>query len=182
MALIREEDVKQQSLVDIANKMMLAARTAPKGKGADSLEMLVLSGEEINKFAQTLHTLGNETNTGFYHRDANNLSEAGAVLLIGTIIKPLGLNDICQLCGFDNCQEKEKYPNTPCTFNTGDLNLAVGSAVSLAADFKVDNRVMFSLGKAAVKAKLFKQDVKIALGIPLSATSKNPFFDRPLHQ
>ena len=48
------------------------------------------------------------------------------------------------------CAEKEKYPNTPCVFNTGDLNLAIGSAVSLAADLRVDNRVMFSIGKAAI--------------------------------
>jgi uncharacterized ferredoxin-like protein len=61
----------------------------------------------------------------------------------------------------------------------GDLHLAAGSAVALAADFRIDNRIMFSVGKAALKAKLLPDDIKIALAIPLSATSKNPFFDRP---
>jgi glycerol-3-phosphate dehydrogenase subunit C len=38
-----------------------------------------------------------------------------------------------------------------CAFNSHDLGIAVGSAVSIAADFHADNRVMYSLGKAAVE-------------------------------
>jgi uncharacterized ferredoxin-like protein len=37
---------------------------------------------------------------------------------------------------------------------------------------------MFTIGKAVVEMKLLGEDVKIAYGIPLSASSKNPFFDR----
>ncbi len=114
----------------------------------------------------------------FYLRDANNIKSSEAILLIGTEIKPLGLQEICQLCGFENCTDKEKHPNTPCVFNTGDLNLAIGSAVSLAADLRIDNRVMFSVGKAALASNFFEKNIKIAFGIPLSASSKNPFFDR----
>jgi uncharacterized ferredoxin-like protein len=37
---------------------------------------------------------------------------------------------------------------------------------------------MFSVGRAAVELGLLGPDVKIAMGIPLSVTGKNPFFDR----
>lgn len=180
MPIYRETEIRKESVLSIAKKMLIAARTATKGKGKNTLEMLIVSGDELINLSDHLHKMGTSMNIDFYHRDAENLLMSEAAVIIGTIIKPLGLNEICQLCGFKNCKEKEKHPNTPCVFNTGDLNLAIGSAISLAADFRVDNRVMFSIGKAAIDANIFEQDIKIAYGIPLSASSKNPFFDRPL--
>lgn len=180
MSLYRESEIIEETVVGIAKNMLIAARTAPKGKGKNSLEMLIVSGDDLVELSNTLHKMGTELNVDFYLRDAENLSQSVAAVIIGTEIKTLGLNEICQLCGFENCKEKEKHPNTPCVFNTGDLNLAIGSAVSLAADLRIDNRVMFSIGKAAIRANLFEKNIKIAYGIPLSATSKNPFFDRPL--
>jgi len=40
----------------------------------------------------------------------------------------------------------------------------------------VDNRIMYRIGVVARKMKLIEGDV--VLGIPLSATGKNIFFDR----
>jgi uncharacterized ferredoxin-like protein len=65
-----------------------------------------------------------------------------------------------------------------CAYNPIDLGIAVGSAVATASDFHTDNRVMYSIGRACLDLKLFSQTVKQALGIPLSVTGKNPFFDR----
>jgi len=178
MSIYKEKDQKQNHSLSIAQQMMIAARTAPKGKGRDTLEMLIVDKEDIAALSKQLHKMADSTDTAFYHRDGDNILNAEAILLIGTRIETLGLNEICQLCGFDNCSEKEKHPNTPCVFNTGDLNLAIGSAVSLAADMRVDNRIMFSVGKAAQALNLFDKNVKIVYGIPISVSSKNPFFDR----
>ena len=178
MAIISENNNTDITIENIGRKMMLAAQTAPKGKGNNTLEIKLLTGEHIIELANVLQQLGEETKTGFYFRDAKNLLQSNAVLILGTEIKTLGLNEICQLCGFENCREKEKFKNTPCVFNTSDLNIAIGSAVSIAADNRVDNRIMFSAGKAAVKGNFFEKDIKIAFAIPLSAFSKNPFFDR----
>lgn len=57
-----------------------------------------------------------------------------------------------------------------------DLGIAVSSAVSVAAMDKVDNRVMFSIGKAA--AEMGYAENVLWLGIPLSVSGKNIFFDR----
>ena len=178
MAIYKENTNKHEHSLSMAHQMMVAARTAPKGKGRDTLEMLIVDGDNIKALSQQLHLMGDQFNIEFYHRDADNILNAEAILLIGTRIETLGLNEICQLCGFDNCAEKEKSPNTPCVFNTGDLNLAIGSAVSLAADMRVDNRIMFSVGKAAQAIQLFNDNVKIIYGIPIAISSKNPFFDR----
>jgi len=37
---------------------------------------------------------------------------------------------------------------------------------------------MYSVGQAALEMNLLGEDVRIAFGIPLSVSAKNPFFDR----
>ncbi len=66
----------------------------------------------------------------------------------------------------------------PCVFNTGDLGLAIGSAVSVAMDNRVDNRVMYTAGQAVLEMGFLGEEVKIVYCIPLSVSSKNVFFDR----
>ena len=110
-------------------------------------------------------------------RDGENILKADGMFIIGTKIQSLGLRS-CNLCGFKNCEEKDQHPTFPCIFNTGDLGIAMGSAVSIAMDARVDNRIMYSVGQAVVEMKLLGDDVKIAFGIPLSVSAKNPFFDR----
>jgi uncharacterized ferredoxin-like protein len=58
-----------------------------------------------------------------------------------------------------------------------DVGIALGSAVSVAADHRVDTRIMFTIGKAALTLG-FLDGVYQAYGLPLSATGKSPFFDR----
>jgi uncharacterized ferredoxin-like protein len=119
----------------------------------------------------------NEGFPPFFARDAGNILNSPALILIGTRIEPLNLSP-CGLCGFGDCNGKRKHTDAPCAFNTGDLGIAMGSAVSIAMDHKVDNRVMYTIGQAALRLGLFDNDVKIVYGIPLSVGHRNPFFDR----
>jgi len=121
--------------------------------------------------------IGKQTQAGVFLRDSQSILSAPVMVLLGTTIKPLGLKK-CGMCGFKNCEEKSKNENIPCVFNVGDLGIAIGSAVSVAADCRVDNRVIYSAGLAAMELGLLGEGIKIAYAIPLSATSKNPFFDR----
>ena len=51
--------------------------------------------------------------------------------------------------------------------------------MSGAAELGLDNRVMYSIGLAAVTNGLFGDPgIRCALGIPFSVSSKNVFFDR----
>ena len=65
-----------------------------------------------------------------------------------------------------------------CVFDAMDLGIALGSAAALAADMRVDTRMLFTAGKAALSMKLFDESVKIVIGIPISISGKSPFFDR----
>jgi len=47
----------------------------------------------------------------------------------------------------------------------------------MATDYRVDNRIMFTIGKAASSLGLLG-DHKLIMGIPLSVSGKSPFFDR----
>ena len=68
----------------------------------------------------------------------------------------------CGMCGFENCTEKEKNENVPCAFNTGDLGIAIGSAVSVAADNRADNRVILEWGSAVSWNRSLKVDLRHA--------------------
>ncbi|MCX7833331.1 MAG: DUF2148 domain-containing protein [Ignavibacteria bacterium] len=178
MELILEENIREKTVRTVAEKMMIAARTAPKARGVDQLVIAIAEKELIKKIADKMKEMVEKNGAPqFFIRDANNILIAELLFLIGTKIKVFNLNP-CGMCGFANCEEKEKYPSVPCAFNTGDLGIAIGSAVSIAANERVDNRIMYSVGQAVLEMKLLGDDVKIAYGIPLSVSSKSPFFDR----
>jgi uncharacterized ferredoxin-like protein len=178
MKKIFEEDVRAATVRRIAENMLTAARTAPKGRGIDNLAMALVEKDGITEISEILKKIANQNPAAaFLQRDANNILSAQCMIVIGTKYASIGVQP-CDLCGFTNCEEKDKYPDYPCVFNTGDLGIAIGSAVSVAADARIDCRVMFSVGRAVKEMKLLGEDVKIAYGIPLSVSSKNPFFDR----
>jgi uncharacterized ferredoxin-like protein len=168
--------MEREGLLEVARRMCMAARTAPKGKGADNLVTCVLTGEEKEQIAQEMQRIGEQTETAFFVRDAGNVRTAGALVLLGTRVKTLGIPN-CGFCGYEDCADNERH-NGICAFNTGDLGIAVGSAVSVAMDCRVDTRVMFSAGRAALNLQTLGPEARIAWGIPLSVSGKSPFFDR----
>ena len=178
MKLVYEEEIQRNVVLDVARRMMTAARTAPKGRGVDNIVIALAQHGEIKKISDKIKEMAEqETLPKFFLRDAENILSAPAMVLLGTKIKPLELKP-CGMCGFIDCNEKNKNPNHPCVFNTGDLGIAIGSAVSIAMDSRVDNRVMYTVGQAVIRMGILGKDVKIVYGIPLSVGPKNPFFDR----
>jgi len=173
--LINERDTRHERLLQVANEMMTAARTAPKGKGIDIIEVLMITGETIDYLSKAMLEYSEKTGMKFITRDAKNILQAEAVLLIGTKIQTQNLN--CGYCGFDTCAEKLTYEDVPCAINTVDVGIAIGSACSVAADHRVDSRVMFSVGRVAQELNMMPSCSSI-YGIPISGSTKNPFFDR----
>ena len=66
----------------------------------------------------------------------------------------------------------------PCEVNSVDVGIALGAAVSRAQAFGVDTRIMFSAGLAAQQLRLLGEGVGQVYAIPVSISSKSPFFDR----
>lgn len=178
MGIVNEYEIRNNVLRRTAEKMMTAARTAPKAKGIDNIEIAIAEGDTIVKLSEKLEELVSEgKGPEYFLRDAQNILSSEIVVLLGTKIKPIGIK-YCGYCGFENCEEKLKHPNVPCALNTGDLGIAVGSAASVAMDERIDNRIMHSVGVAAAELKLLGEEVNIIYGIPLYVGPKNVFFDR----
>lgn len=175
--MITEKEIKNQAILDIAQKMLIAARTAPKGRGVDNLLVAIAENDDIQLISDKMKEIGLRNDAAFFLRDADNILQAPYLLLLAARISPMNLPN-CGLCGFENCTEKNKFPQTPCVINITDLGIAIGSAVSVAADHHVDNRVMYTVGMAVKELGLLGNEAAVIFGIPLSATSKNPFFDR----
>jgi uncharacterized ferredoxin-like protein len=171
--ILNERESRHAHLLEVAKQMMTAARTAPKGKGVDILEIITVEGGDIVTLSNKTQELGEAMNLGFMLRDAENVLSAEAVILIGTHDAVQGLN--CGHCGFASCTDKPEP--VPCAINSVDVGIAVGSACATAADLRVDSRVMFSVGYAAQKLN-WLNGCKTVIAILISASSKNPFFDR----
>lgn len=153
--------------------MLTAARTAPKAKGVDIMECCLLDGNDIIRLSQEMASLHELTGRPVYARDSKNILQADAVFVIATRSQPMGLN--CAHCGFETCASKPSA--VPCAMNTTDLGIAIGSAAAIAADHRIDCRVMFSAGMAAERLNLLP-GCRQYFCMPLSCSSKNPFFDR----
>lgn len=173
-----EEQLRNEALFDVAQKMMIAARTAPKGRGTDNTHISVAGTDTIQRISEEMKRLVEQENWPHsFARDAGNILKAPWMLLLATKISPLRLK-ICGMCGYADCDEKDRHPEIPCVFNTGDLGIAIGSAVSVAMDHRVDNRIMYTVGQAVKRMGLLPEEYTIIYGIPLSVSAKNVFFDR----
>ena len=176
--LYKSDCMEEKAVLQTAAKMCAAARTAPKAYGKDTVHTLVLTGEEKEQLAKKMEEvgtkeMGNKMNQ-WHGRDAANLRAAQAVVLIGTERKQRGVPH-CGYCGFHDCAAC-KNSGGNCAYVYVDLGIAVSSAVSVAAMDMIDNRIMYSIGKAA--AEMDYAEGILWLGIPLSVSGKNIFFDR----
>ena len=174
--IYKREDAAKDAAMQVAKQMVAAAVTAPKGCGNDNIEALILDGADKDALAEHMRKIAQETGADFFTRDAANVDDSFCIVMIAARNNPIDLAD-CGLCGFENCGQTRKA-GANCAFNITDLGIAVGSAVSLAADNRMDNRVLFSAGKAALRMKCFPEDVRVCFGIPLAASAKSVFFDR----
>ena len=172
------EMLEKEAVMETARKMCAAARTAPKTRGIDYIETCLITGKEKDALAEEMERLSTELDYPFFVRDAKNIRASEAVVLIGTTYQQRNLNEGCRYCNRDNCAQCAKEKSVCAYYDNIDLGIAVGSAVSVAADNRVDNRVMFSAGRAALSLNMMAEDTKVILAIPLSVSSKSPYFDR----
>ncbi len=189
MAILTSEKTEKDAAIMGGSMMALSARTAPKTRGLDSVKTVILTGEDLENLALAMEKKVQEKSTKLpiFKRDADNVRGSAAVLLIGVSRDPkrMELPFNCGSCGHKTCKdfladgrrEGEDFTGPICVFQAIDLGIALGSAVKLAGELNIDNRIMYTVGAAAKKLRLLDSD--IIIGIPLSATGKSPYFDRP---
>lgn len=169
--------------IEIAAKLMeLSAVTAPKSKGVNFVQTRVLTGDALQTLAEAMVRFGKRTGKKDFDRDAKGIARSGAVVLIGLKgSKAVGLD--CGACGYPDCKSFEQqakhsgeFSGPICAFRLLDMGIALGSAVKTASMLNMDNRIMYRIGTVARETQIVDWD--FVMGIPLSATGKNIFFDR----
>ena len=174
--MINSRELEKKAVLECAALMAAAARTSPKTRGIDNIVSCVVDDKkDIKDLARSMREIGKKESRPSMERDAGNIEALEAIFLVGVKDNPAGLN--CGFCGYKNC-DALKSAGGICAFNSIDLGIAIGSAVAVANDLHVDNRIMHSIGRAALSKGVFDKDVRQALGVPLSVSGKNPFFDR----
>ncbi|MBN2706247.1 MAG: ferredoxin [Deltaproteobacteria bacterium] len=175
--IVFDKELEKNAVMEVARLMAAAARTAPKGKGSDTICTALITADDKDRVAKRMEKIARDEDIPFFKRDADNIYQVPAVLVIGTSFKPLGIPH-CGDCGYRDCRGCAEEGGGRCNFNVIDLGIAVAAAAAVAALHHIDNRIMFSGGKAVLELGMLPAEIKMAYAIPLSVSSKSPFFDR----
>lgn len=185
MPVIRSAEGERDAVLQVAKLMLISARTAPKSGGVDNILTAIVYGAQKKSLVAEMERIAEERDISGFRRDAENVRDSEAVVLIGVRgTKSFELN--CGACGYANCIEFEDaekklgqdFKGATCLFKALDLGIALGSAVKTASMLNVDNRIMYRIGAAARRLKMLPE-ATVIMGIPLSASGKNIYFDRP---
>jgi uncharacterized ferredoxin-like protein len=180
--------MSMKQVAEMAVQLMAAsARTAPKAGGKDFLEIVIITkDEDLKKIATAMKEYApKSTNEAYWLRDASNIENSQALLLIG-LGKPVTAGYDCGGCGYPTCaefsknrklSEKERgYTGPHCVMRMMDIGVALSSAAKTASLHNIDNRVQQRVGAAARALGYIRAEV--ALGIPVSIGGKSIYFDR----
>ena len=171
----------------VINLMAASARTAPKAGGKDFLEIAVITEEyKLRRISDIMKDYAPEsTNEAYWLRDASNIENSQALLLVG-LSKPVTAGYDCGGCGYQSCDEFSKnrqmkgkkmgYTGPHCTMRMMDIGVALSSAAKTAGMLNVDNRIQQRVGATARELGYIKAEV--VMGIPVSISGKNIYFDR----
>lgn len=163
--MIGDKDLVKETVLQVAKLMAVSALTAPKARGVDNIVVKVLErDDELELLAKKMEELS-EYYGDFFKRDAQNVRDSKAVVLIG-----------CKMANLSLKTPPFWKIDADTLHSIVNLGIAIGSAVKTASIHNIDNRVMFSVGVAAQELKFI--DVDYAFGIPLDVTSKSRYFDR----
>lgn len=193
MARLKSEQVQREAAHMTASIMASSARTAPKTRGVDAIETLIIDGDDLEALASAMEREAEqkpEYLAPTFARDATGVRNSLCVLLVGVKGDPKKVERPfdCGGCGYHTCQQLASarqrqtqgkagdFDGPNCIFQVMDLGIALASAAKVAGDLNVDNRLMYTIGVAAKKQGWLDSDIMI--GIPLSVAGKNPYFDR----
>src|SRR5690349_19083550 len=109
-------ELEQIAALQVASLMAAAARTAPKTRGLDNIQVLAIEDAPTKeRLISKMRELARTENRPTFERDAKCVEASLAVVLIGVEAKPAGIN--CGFCGHTRCEEITPA-NGVCAFNS----------------------------------------------------------------
>ena len=95
--ILNERDSRHEQVLQVAQQMMTAARTAPKGKGVDIIEVAMVTESNIRILSDTMKQMYEDNGFKFFLRDADNILQAECVVLIGARFRRGWIVDIADM-------------------------------------------------------------------------------------
>src|SRR4051794_8813109 len=190
------DDLRHDTVIQVAKLMAGAAITAPKSGGQlflagkhNFMETVVVSDPDDRRaLAEWCRARGKERREAIWFRDADVAEAVDAILFVG-IADWYPPNYDCGACGYATCAEflhatkglrdhsaELEFAGPTCNLRDIDLGIAVGSAAKTAAIHSIDCRCQTRVAVAARKNGVIQADVAVALS--LSMTAKAVGFDR----
>jgi len=83
MPIVNCKDREFEGIMQIANLMVVSARTAPKSGGVDDIYTAIVYGDEKEHIASEMERLAGVLNRKAYKRDAGNIRKSDVIVLIG---------------------------------------------------------------------------------------------------
>ena len=186
------DDLRHDTVVQVAKMMAAAAITAPKSGGMMFLQgkpnfietVIVDDHDTLHQLAEWMRARGKERREAIWFRDAEAADAIDAVLLVG-LSGWYPPNYDCGACGYATCAEFLRATK-PLRDDSAELefvgptcnlrDIAVGSAAKTASIHSIDCRCQTRIAVAARKLGIIRAD--IAVGLSLSLGPKAIGFDR----
>jgi uncharacterized ferredoxin-like protein len=170
----------QDHLVDVAKNIVMAIKKAPQITGKTQVESEILWGEDILPIIEVLEPVAKaaryvkwdyQTIKGCYDK-----GEPPVIIAIGGKANRSNLGWDCGACGHATCKEFNAYAKDmggggqlggpSCNWKILDYAIACDWACASAWQYKIDNRIMGSVGFALQALEyLPNSDVKLGLAI-----------------
>lgn len=209
MRSLKEIVVNYKSAIKtVIDLISISVRTAPKSAGVDDIIFLAASDKQKSRIAKKMIDVGRDKAKGKSNRtvsraiatswmsDAKTVADSQGLILIAVKgKKTFGAN--CGCCGFKSCKDFQIHISRDrnssvlgpfCIFKIWDLGIAIASGAKTASMLNVDNRIMYRIGTAVEKLRIFRGSaskkggisnrISPILGLPLSISGKNIYFDR----
>lgn len=196
---MEQHGLYMEALRGVAKLCAVAAMTAPKSGGQLFLKgskpfietVIVEDREALSRLATWLRDRGKKLKSPIWFRDAETADQLDLVLFIGLAKWYPPVYD-CGACGYATCAEflgaaKRQQKNVSgewefagpiCQLRCVDLGIAVGSAAKTASLNNVDARCQTRIAAAARHLGFIEAD--LAVGLSMSVTHKNIFFDKKM--
>jgi uncharacterized ferredoxin-like protein len=119
----KSNELEREGVIEVARHMAVAARTAPKTRGIDNIELFVIDDDATKKkIVEKMREISKKDKRPSFERDANSIETSPVLLVIGVKSNPAGLN--CGFCGYATCAELSKTKGI-CAYNSMDLGISI---------------------------------------------------------
>jgi len=185
------KDYIQEHILEVAKSIVLAIHKAPQITGKTEIEAEIIWGEDLKPILEVMAPVaGLMPYVQWDYETINNCLQKGEspiVIAIGGKVDRSDLAWNCGACGFNTCKEFNAYAKETsgggqlggpcCNWKLLDCAIACDWACASAWQYKVDNRIMGSLG-FALGALGYLPNSNVRLGLALGPARDMVYYSR----